>query len=635
MITTNLPSVGNPNSPQNSYSSYGSMTLGEAYNRSQISQALVDSVQSNTLGYGNSGNYNFNLANWRNAESLNASMGNSGQSRFIDWFSQPGSGKSRNFTVVQEEFNRKLLAASEAYLNGDKDAAIEQFEAMGVTIDSKKDNTAQVREIVNGIQLAQNQPHTIKDRNENYAKMQQAYTDQLKKIREENEENGLTEVEGEKVAGKKAPPSVLQRDGVVYAQASRQYQALTQEALPSDKRQYLANKIAELQEQGVDVTKYQEIYDRDKEFDTDGSKAFARVTSHAQGELSSTINRLKGNLPEKEVMNKALAGDPLFADVLKQMRAVQVLGGYTDQTAEGIQARVNNSFINNGFAFKTKENQVAVLATGDQQVEDAKEVKGTTLRAGQEKVVEQLKDGVIVEIDGKQYRKTSSYDSSTKLRTTYVQEWNKDSKAVEGAETAYFQKRSEDGKLRGELVKVTLGGEADAQEKALKKAKEVALDKKKALEKVGSKKGEYQASNDQGGTMPTKQGFNWVSAAAGGALGAGIATGAVAAGVAATVITAPISIPTILAGSAIMAGSAAIAGFAGSDKNQVKRSTPVPKGPSASASAPATTTPVASAKAGSSASTSQTTAQAPKAKPETKVVAKAKPASPASLAQPA
>jgi hypothetical protein len=574
MTTLNPLSVGNPNAPQNSYSSYGSMTLGEAYNRSQISQALVDSVQSNALGYRNWGNYNFNLANWHNAEKLNASMGNSVQRQWWDTITSPIRGKTRNFTVVQEEFNRKLLAASQLYLNGDKYDAIAQFEAMGVTIDSKKDNTAQVREIVNGIQLAQNQPHTIKDRNENYAKMQQAYTDQLKKIKQENEKNGLREVEGEKVEGEKAPPSVLERDGVVYAQASRQYQALKQEALPSDKRMYLANKIAELKEQGVDVTKYQEIYDRDKNFDNDGSKAFARVTSHAQGELSSTISKLRGNLDEMEVMNKALAGDPQFAEVLKQMRAVQVLGGYTDQTAEGIQARVNNSFINNGFAFKTKENQVAVLATGGQQVEDAKEVKGTTLRAGQEKVVEQLKDGVIVEIDGKQYRKRSSYDSSTKLRTTYVQEWNKGSKAVEGAETAYFQKRSKDGKLRGELVKVTLGGEASEQKKALKKAKEVALDKKKTLEE-GSAKHDYQPSNSQGGTMPTKQGFNWGSAAGGGALGAGIASAAVAAvGGAALLATAPVSVP-IIAGGALVTGG--IAGSSGSDKNQVKRSTPVPK----------------------------------------------------------
>jgi co-chaperonin GroES (HSP10) len=548
------------------------MTLGEAYNRSQISQALVDSVQSNTLGYGNLGNYNFNLANWRNAESLNASMGNSVQRRTWDAITSPLRGQTRNFTVVQEKFNRELLAASQAYLNGNKEAAIGQFEAMGVTIDSKKDNTAQVREIVNGIQLAQNQPHTIKDRNENYAKMQQAYTQELQRISQENKNNGLTVVEGEN-----DQPSVLQRDGVVYAQASRQYQALTQEALPSDKRGYLAKKIAELQEQGVDVTKYNEIFARDREFDNDGSKAFARVTSHAQGELSSTISKLRGNLDEMEVMNRALKGDPLFADVLKQMRAVQVLGGYTDQTAEGIQARVNNSFINNGFAFKTKENQVAVLATGDQQVEDAKEVKGTTIRAGQEKVVEQLKDGVIVEIDGKQYRKTSSYDSSTKLRTTYVQEWNKDSKAVEGAETAYFQKRSEDGKKRGELVKVTLGGEADAQEKALKKAKEVALDKKKTLKEVGSAKHDYQPSNSQGGTMPTKEGFNWGTVAA--SAGAGAATGAAIGGPPGAVI------------GTVVGGTVGLVAAATGDKNQVKRSTPVPKYSSASASAPATPTP--------------------------------------------
>ena len=238
MITTNLPSVGNPNSPQNSYSSYGSMTLGEAYNRSQISQALVDSVQSNTLGYGNWGNYNFNLANWRNAESLNASMGNSVQRRAWDAITSPIRGKTSNFTVVQEEFNRKLLAASQAYLDGNKEDAIEQFNSMGVTIDSKKDNTAEVREIVNGIQLAQNQPHTISDRNKNYASMQQAYTQELQRISKENEQNGLTVVEGEK-----DQPSVLQRDGVVYAQASRQYEALKQEALPSDKRTYLAKKM--------------------------------------------------------------------------------------------------------------------------------------------------------------------------------------------------------------------------------------------------------------------------------------------------------------------------------------------------------------------------------------------------------
>jgi hypothetical protein len=596
-MTTFTPiSVGSPTSSTGSYTTNGSMTLGEAYNRSQISQALVDSVQSNALGYRNWGNYNFNLANWHNAEKLNASMGNSVQRQWWDTITSPIRGKTRNFMVVQEEFNRKLLAASEVYLNGDKDDAIAQFKNIGVEIDSKKDNTAQVREIVNGIQLAQNQPHTIKDRNENYAKMQQAYADQLRAIAQQNKNNGLTVVEGET-----DQPSVLQRDGVVYAQASRQYQALKQEALPSDKRGYLQRKITELGALGVDVTEYQDILDRNKNFEGEGSNAgstaFARVTSHAQGKLSSTINRLKGNLPEMEVMNKALQGNPDFAEVLKQMRAVQVLGGYTDQTAEGIQAGVKNSFISNGFAFKTKENQVAVLATGGQQVEGAKEVKGTTIRARQEKVVEQLKNGVIVEIDGKQYRKTSSYDSSTKLRTTYVQEWNKGSKAVEGAETAYFQKRSKDGKLRGELVKVTLGGEASEQKKALKKAKAVALDKNKTLEK-GSAKHDYQPSNSQGGTMPTKQGFNWGSAAGGGALGAGIASAAVATvGGVGLLATAPVSVPVALAiaGGALVTG--AIAGSSGSDKNQVKRSTPVPKQSSASASAPAATTPATSGKA--------------------------------------
>ena len=325
-----------------------------------------------------------------------------------------------------------------------------------------------------------------------------------------------------------------------------------------------------------------------------------------------------------EVMNRALKGDPQFADVLKQMRAVQVLGGYTDQTAEGIQARVNNSFVNNGFAFQTKANQVAVLATGDQQVEGAKEVKGTTIRETEEKVVEQLTDGVIVQIGDKYYRKTSSYDDSNKVRTTYVQEWNKDEKDVTGAKTAYFQKRSEDGKLRGELVKVTLGGDASEQEKALKKAKEVALDKKKTLKEVGSAKHDYQPSNSQAGTMPTKEGFNWGTVFA--SAGAGAATGAAIGGTAGSIVPVIGNLTVGASGAVIgtvVGGTVGLVAAATGDKNQVKRSTPVPKESSASASTPTTSTPATNAKSGSSSPASQTTAQAPKAKAQNTTVAKA------------
>ncbi len=550
--------VGNNTPASGSYSTYGSMNLQQAYNRSQTSQALVDSVQTNSFGYGNMGNYNFNLSNWRNEESLNASMGNSNQSRFGDWASQLWRGKSRNFTVVQDDFNKKLLAASETYLSGNKDAAIEQFKAIGVQVDPKKDNTAEIGEVYNGIALAQTQARTVNDRNKNYADYQKQYLYAMGNVK-----NGYTEKNG-----------LLYKDGVLDAQATRQYQYYREgaEGLPSDKRAYLDGKLKELEAQGVDTTKYRELFDRDKYFNGEGpqagEKAFMKVTSEAKAELSRAVKKARdtsgGKIDEKEIMNKALAGDPAYADVLKQMQAVRTLGGYSDASVETTEQKFNNSLLNAGFGIETKENQVAILASGGQQVDDKlKQVKGgVTIRESQEKVIKELDNGVIIQTaDGKYFKKTSSYDKKEKLRMTYSQEVDKNRKAL-GNKTAYIQKRSEDGQLRGELVKVELGGKASEQAKALKKAKEVALDKNKALERVGSSKVDYKTqpnagkTDSKGATAGTVLG----SAAAGAGAGATVGTAVGLAGG----IFAPVTVPV----GAIVGGVTGAISGANADKKQ-------------------------------------------------------------------
>lgn len=202
-------------------------------------------------------------------------------------------------------------------------------------------------------------------------------------------------------------------------------------------------------------------------------------------------------------------------------------------------------------------------------------------------------------------------DMTLEKAEALVKEENKsvqDSQLAYGA-TIYAQKvKIKDGKVEtlGDLIGAQVDYKKGTKAVEEQRQKAIALARESDLQSIQSKPTSSATS-----TSTNKSPFNWGSAGAGGALGAGISAGAVALATGAgVVLSAPVSVP-IIAGALV---TGAIAGVVNSEQNKPK-ATSSQQTSSASASAPATSTPATSAKAGSSTPASQPVAKAP-AKPE-------------------